>query len=397
MSVQKYLILQRRAVSTSSRLKSSRSIVEDSTEEEQSFEKSLSSDFRFVIEKIDKNYLSDKFFKKERKVKIIREAQRSNLINVSIKKSNIIKKSTRRSSRLFRATIFENDVDEKNLDFDAFLNVAFIDAIAFQSLANSRERRKEVKIFSLIMKKLNEIIDNVKENLAKIDFNSDLDLKKVLKIMKAIVEKLERKVFDFLKRFESVLNLKKIDKLSFHKSYDHKVELTKNSNQLSRSRMYSLSFKKLEILQKYFHENLQKRFINSSKTLYVSLILFVVKFNEHLWLCVDYRKLNVIIKRNSYSISLIEKTFARVIDCKFLFKLNIISTFNKLRMNSQSEDFTIFICVIDRLLFDLKNLLLFDLIDLTNRLDIVIYSDFLYLTFYHLLIISSMSQCLYNW
>ena len=51
--------------------------------------------------------------------------------------------------------------------------------------------------------------------------------------------------------------------------------------------------------------------------------------------------------------------------------------------------------VTDWLLFSLKNLLLFDLIDLINKLDIVIYSNFLYLTFYHLLTISSMSQCLY--
>ena len=37
--------------------------------------------------------------------------------------------------------------------------------------------------------------------------------------------------------------------------------------------------------------------------------------------------------------------------------------------------------VTNRFLFDLKNLFLFDLIDLTSRLDIVIYSNFLYLTF----------------
>ena len=36
--------------------------------------------------------------------------------------------------------------------------------------------------------------------------------------------------------------------------------------------------------------------------------------------------------------------------------------------------------VTDWFLLDLKNLLLFDLIDLTSELDIVIYSDFLYLT-----------------
>ena len=207
-----------------------------------------------------------------------------------------------------------------------------------QSLVEFKEKEKRVKTFSLIMKKLDEIIDNVKENLTQVEFDFDIDFKKILKIMKAIVEELKRKVFDFLKRFEIVLNFKKIDKLFFHRFYDHKIELIENSTQLFRNRVYSLSSKKFEIFQKYLHENLQKEFINSNKTFYVSFILFVVN------LCVNYRKLNVIIKRNNYSISLIEKTLVRVIDCKFLFKLNIISTFNKFRMNSQSEDFTIFIC-----------------------------------------------------
>ena len=108
--------------------------------------------------------------------------------------------------------------------------------------------------------------------------------------------------------------------------------------------MYSLSFKKFEIFQKYFHDNFQKKFINSNKTLYVSFILFVVKSNEQFRLCVNYRKLNVIIKHNNYSISLIEKILIRIINCKFLFKLNIISIFNKFRMNSQNENLIIFIC-----------------------------------------------------
>ena len=132
------------------------------------------------------------------------------------------------------------------------------------------------------MKKLDEIIDNVKKKLIKVETDSDLNFKKVLKIMKAVVEKLERKISDFLKRFESVLNFKKIDKLFSHRVYDHKIELIEDSKQLFRSRIYSLSFKKFETFQKYFHDNLQKKFINSSKTLYVSSILFVVKSNEQL-------------------------------------------------------------------------------------------------------------------
>ena len=81
------------------------------------------------------------------------------------------------------------------------------------------------------MKKLNEIIDNVKKNLIKTKFDFDFDFKKIFKIMKTIVEKLKRKIFDFFKQFENVFNFKKIDKLFFHKFYDYKIELTKKSKQ----------------------------------------------------------------------------------------------------------------------------------------------------------------------
>ena len=94
---------------------------------------------------------------------------------------------------------------------------------------------------------MNEIIDNVKKKLIKIKIDFDLNFKKKFKIMKTIVEKLKRKIFEFFKRFENVFNSKKIDKLFFYKFYNYKIELTKNSNQLFRNRIYFLSFKKFDI------------------------------------------------------------------------------------------------------------------------------------------------------
>ena len=229
-SVQKYQIFQKRSVSISSRSISSRSIVENWIEKKSSLREFLNFDFKYVIEKIDKNYFSSKFFKKKQKVKTIRETQKSNLINVSIKKFDLFKKFTRRFSRKFKITIFEHENDEQNFDFDVSLNVVFVDAIAFQSITKFKKKRKKIKTFFLIMKKLDEIIDNVKKNLVKIETDLDLNLKKIFKIMKTIVEKLKRKIFEFFKRFESVFNSKKIDKLFSHRFYDHKIELTKNSN-----------------------------------------------------------------------------------------------------------------------------------------------------------------------
>ena len=59
--------------------------------------------------------------------------------------------------------------------------------------------------------------------------------------------------------------------------------------------MFSYKFKKIK---KYFIENLLKNFITFNKILYFSLILFIIKINEDLQFCVNYRKFNVMIKRN---------------------------------------------------------------------------------------------------
>ena len=91
------------------------------------------------------------------------------------------------------------------------------------------------------------------------------------------------------------------------------------------------------------NEHLKKRFIIFNHALFASSVLFIEKLNERLRFCVNYRKLNVIIKRNRYFISLIDEVLTRIQDCKYLTRLNIIITFNKLRMHSNNENFITFV------------------------------------------------------
>ena len=55
----------------------------------------------------------------------------------------------------------------------------------------------------------------------------------------------------------------------------------------------------LLILQKYFKKNFNKEFIRFNFFEYSFFVLFVKKFEKNLRFCVDYRKLNVIIKKKS--------------------------------------------------------------------------------------------------
>ena len=104
-----------------------------------------------------------------------------------------------------------------------------------------------------------------------------------------------------------------------------------------------MSSHKLQKIKEYLEENLKKKFITLSKTSFASSILFVEKKDDSLRFCMNYRKLNALIKRNRYSIFLIDEVLAWIQDSKYLIWLNIIVTFNKLRMSSESENLTTFV------------------------------------------------------
>jgi len=102
-----------------------------------------------------------------------------------------------------------------------------------------------------------------------------------------------------------------INQLSLHRFYDHKIELI-NEETLSRSRLYQMFNHKLQKIKKYLIKHLNKEFIFFNFASYVSLILFAEKKDESLRFCIDYRKLNALIKRNRYSLSLIDEILARI-------------------------------------------------------------------------------------
>ncbi len=121
---------------------------------------------------------------------------------------------------------------------------------------------------------------------------------------------------------------------------------------------------KLQKIKKYLINHLNKEFIFFSFASYISLILFIKKKDKSLHFCINYRKLNALIKWEHYSLSLINETFTHVQESKYLTWLNIIVAFNKLHMHSNSKDLTIFIIFFDSykyhvMLFKLINELMF--------------------------------------
>jgi len=75
---------------------------------------------------------------------------------------------------------------------------------------------------------------------------------------------------------------------------------------------------KLQKMKNYLIKHLNKDFISSSSALYASLILFIKKKDDSLRFYVNYKKLNALIKRNHYLLSLIDETLACIQDSRYL-------------------------------------------------------------------------------
>ncbi len=217
----------------------------------------------------------------------------------------------------------------KSLSFNS-MNIAMIKTATYRMLV----KWSDVKIFAVIILKINWLIITVENKLEEVNLH-ELSYAEALEQVKI---KLFFEYHDYLDVFDRAM----INQLSLHRFYDHKIELI-NEETFSRSRLYQMFNHKLQKIKKYLIDHLNKEFIFFSFASYVLLILFIKKKDDSLHFCVDYRKLNALIKQNHYFLSLIDKTFACIQESKYLTWLNIIVAFNKLCMHSDNEDLTIFI------------------------------------------------------
>jgi len=214
--------------------------------------------------------------------------------------------------------------------FFSSMNIAMIKATTYRMLV----KRSDIKTFAVIVLKIDRLITTAENKSEEVNLHefSHAEALEQVKI------KLFSKYHDYLDIFDRAM----INQLSLHHFYYHKIELI-DEETLSRSKLYQMFDHKLQKIKKYLINHLNKEFIFFSFASYVSLILFIEKKDDSLRFCVDYRKLNALIKRDRYSLSLIDETFARIQESKYLTQLNIIVAFNKLCMHSDSEDLTIFI------------------------------------------------------
>lgn len=141
--------------------------------------------------------------------------------------------------------------------------------------------------------------------------------------------------------FADVFSKAKADELPPRRSYDHAVELEPGST-VPYGRIYRLSEVELKALREFLDEYLAKGFIRPSKSPGGAPVLFIKKKDGSLRLCVDYRGLNNITKKDRYPLPRIDELLDRLCRAYIFTKLDLRSGYNLVRMREGDEYKTAF-------------------------------------------------------
>jgi Reverse transcriptase (RNA-dependent DNA polymerase)/RNase H-like domain found in reverse transcriptase len=104
--------------------------------------------------------------------------------------------------------------------------------------------------------------------------------------------------------FADVFSKSKADTLAPHQPYDLKIQL-EDSALPPQPSIYLLSTSELATLREFLDEHLSMGYIRPTQSSHRAPILFVKKKDGSLWLCVDFRALNNITKKDRYPLLLI--------------------------------------------------------------------------------------------
>lgn len=121
---------------------------------------------------------------------------------------------------------------------------------------------------------------------------------------------------------------------------DHTIELTEDKP--PRPHVYGLSRLEAAAVKEYIDEMLAKGFIRPSRSPFAAPVLVVKKPSGGLRICIDYRALNAITKKNRTAPPSIKETLARMNRTRLMTVLDVIAAFNTVRMAEGDEEKTAF-------------------------------------------------------
>ncbi|KAG5716920.1 hypothetical protein E4T56_gene8539 [Termitomyces sp. T112] len=178
--------------------------------------------------------------------------------------------------------------------------------------------------------------------------------------------------------FADVFSKGSAKELPLHRSYDHQINLEEGTSP-PFGKIYNMSEIELRALKEYLDDMLSKGFIRPSISAAGAPVLFAKKKDGSLRLCVDYRGLNKVTKKNQYPLPLIRDLVDRLCSAKIYTKINLCSGYNNVQITLGHEWKTAFrtryglfeyLYFMNNIFHDMNNVFVIVYLD-----DILIYSN----------------------
>jgi len=123
-------------------------------------------------------------------------------------------------------------------------------------------------------------------------------------------------------KYADVFSKSKAETLAPHHPYDLRIDLEKDSHPPVGT-IYSLSKFEQEALKEFIDENLTNGFICLTSSSHRAPVLFIKKKDSSLRLCVDFRGLNKITKKDRYPLSLISNLLDSLRKARIYTKIDL--------------------------------------------------------------------------
>jgi hypothetical protein len=136
--------------------------------------------------------------------------------------------------------------------------------------------------------------------------------------------------------FADVFSKQKANKLAPHRSYDLKIDIDKGTYP-PLVPIYPLSQSELSAVREFLDEHLSIGFIRPTKSLYGAPVLFVKKKDSSLRLCVDFRGLNAITRKDKYPLPLITDLLDAPHTARIYTKIDLKHAYHLVRIAEGDE------------------------------------------------------------
>ena len=135
-------------------------------------------------------------------------------------------------------------------------------------------------------------------------------------------EDISLKLLPQYRDYADIFSEEKINVLPEHTEYDHCIDLIPGSD-LPKNHIYPLTVKELQVLKEYINEMEKSGKIQKSSSTIGAPILFVLKPDGTLRLCVNYRELNKITIKKKYPLPLMNELRSRLGKATVFTKLDL--------------------------------------------------------------------------